>query len=163
MNDFLGLYRNLTDDIRDCEKQHTDLKKCVECCFHVCEIACLQLKRAKPAAFETEEEKIDFYKNIQPLFTGYVEFYSILYSAELFAPDTIADHPRFWKEELGRSIQFLERHRDFCEYLDSGDRSLDREYFADRPDVATEQDTLLAQIRGRQRYIAYLRERFPGL
>ncbi len=164
MNDFLGLYRNLESGIRNCEEQHEDLKKCIECCFHLCEIASADTTLAAAAGFKTEEEEIDFFKNIKPLFTGYVEFYSILYSAELFVPEDAEDALRFRAEELNRSLLFLDKHQDFCDYLHRGDTSLDREYFLQRPDgVAAEKNILLAQIRGRQRYIVYLRERFPGL
>lgn len=164
MNDLLGLYRDLQRGIRNCEEQHEDLKKCIECCFHLCELASADVSRAVVAGFESEEQEIDFFKRIKPLFTGYGEFYSILYSAELFVPESAEDALQFRRDELSRSLQFLEKHRDLCDYLDAGETSLDREYFLQRSEGAgTEKDGLLAQIRGRQRYIIYLRERFPDL
>lgn len=163
MNDFLGVYRDLQSGIRDCEQQHRDLKKCIECCFHLCKLAIADVSRMIATGFGTEAEEIDFFRNIKPLFTGYMEFYSILYSAELFVPETAEDALQFRKEELNRSLQFLEKHKDFCDYLESGDTGCDREYFLQGDESEREKDVLLAQIRGRQRYVAYLRAYFPGL
>ena len=163
MNEFyLELYNSLITGIDECWKQHTDYKNCIECCFHISESTNLQIvQKIAAMKFENEDEEILFFKTIKPLFAGHVEFYSILYRAELFAPDSPEEKQAFRKEEMTRVLVFFEKHHEFYQYVRSGETHRDREYFLRSPGSSgTSQDVLLARIVDREKYMEYLRDKF---
>ena len=57
--------------------------------------------------FPSDKDEIDFYKNVKPLFKSQLDYYNLVYHAELFKPMTNLVE---MKEFLGqRAIQKLDR------------------------------------------------------
>lgn len=124
------LYRQMLTDLERCwQAELTDLEK-IEKCFRIA-IKCWYRLRDEFAgkAFATKEAEIDFFKNIKPLFTGRIEFYTIAYKSILFKPEENPRLKAFWKEELKRLQLFRKNNEEFIDYYKSGDTSLDEQYF----------------------------------
>jgi hypothetical protein len=156
---FHELYEKLLTGIADIEKDHPDLKEQIEMCFHLCERIRRQVdEMLQSTRFESEEEEIFFLKTVKPPFTTLVEFYSILYRAELFIPDLPSEQHEFWNYEMQRARLFLDRHDEFFRYLKSGDTSHDRRYFLrkDATDSAVEYEELIAKLFAREKYVGYI-------
>ena len=80
--------------------------------------------------FSGESSEIQFFKEVKPLFTGYIEYYTYRYHAVLFQPEEdMFEQKRFWKMEEKKIQRFYENNREFCVYMKSGDTSRDKEYF----------------------------------
>lgn len=161
MNEFYReLYDNLVRGVEECEKKHTDFRQHIECCFHVCESASLLVdKQLLSAGFKDEEDEIVFFKHIRPKFTSLVEFYSIVYRAELFLPETHADRIEFWKNELQRAELFLDAHRDLHEYIKDEETFRDQEFFLRSANGNSFQGDLIGQTTARELYIELLHKK----
>jgi hypothetical protein len=80
--------------------------------------------------FLNDEEEIWFFKIIKPKFTALIEYYTLVYHAELFMPSLKEDDTHtFWKKEKEKIKKFYRQHTEFCEYYKSGDTSMDYIYF----------------------------------
>lgn len=159
---FRKLYENLLNGIEEKERNHPDLKKQIEACFHLSETIFREVdKNLASIVFETEGEEISFFKCIKPRFTTLVEFYSILYRAELFIPDTWPEQLEFWNYELQRAHLFLIRHEDILEYIRNGDTTNDKKYFLRNSPNKTcaLHDELLAKLFAREKYVDYINTR----
>lgn len=153
------LYDNLVKGIEACEKKNTDFKQHIECCFHVCEGANLQVeKQLASTNFENEEEEIIFFKYIRPKFTSLVEFYSIVYRAELFLPERPVDKAEFWKSELQRAQAFLNDHKELSDYMSADETFQDREFFLKSSTHSFHGD-LVGKIAAWQMYAEMLRKK----
>lgn len=165
MNSFFSeLYDRLLSEIGQCEQESADPSSYIECCFHRCERACMEIDNVISSTdFQSSAEEIEFFRNVKPRFTGLTEFYSILYRTELFAPESEKDRQEFLPLELERVQQFFEKNAEFVDYLRSGDTSRDAIYFVRTGPHATEcsMDAMLAKIAGRERYKIYLEQK-PG-
>lgn len=162
MNDFSReLYDTLVIGIGECEKNHTEFRRHIECCFHICESIVLELNKKIAATKFSPAEEIIFFKSIKPKFTCLVEFYSIVYRAELFVPEGKSEKQEYWDFEMKRAQQFLSKHQDFHNYMREGQTFRDEEYFHRKSenDSSASQDILLAQIMAHEMYIDLLRRR----
>jgi hypothetical protein len=84
----------------------------------------------KENQFADEEEEIWFFKSMKPKFTSLIEYYTLVYHAELFMPVTEEENvPAFWKKENDKVNNFYRQHAAFREYYKSGQTHLDRAYF----------------------------------
>ena len=161
MNDFYRqLYENLVQGIDECEKQHTDFRQHIECCFHICE-STNQLvdKQLASATFRSEEEEIIFFKHIRPKFSSLVEFYSIIYRAELFLPEGQNAKMQFWKNELQRAENFFDFNKEFYQYIKDGETFRDKEYFLRSSEESAGANSLIAQITARELYVELLKKK----
>jgi hypothetical protein len=80
--------------------------------------------------FADEAEEIWFFKFLKPKFTSLIEYYTMVYHAELFMPVTEEENaPAFWKKENEKASNFYRQHAAFCEYYKSGATHMDRAYF----------------------------------
>jgi hypothetical protein len=159
---FRDLHDQLLKGIDDCEKTHTEFRKHIECCFHICERMNLLVdKRLEVTTFPTEEEEILFYKKDKPQFTSLVVFYSTIYRAELFEPETAIEKLDFWKSELLRATQFLEDNREFIEYMKSGSTVKDKIFFLPSLHSEFNYQHLLAKIKANEMYIELISRKIP--
>lgn len=86
--------------------------------------------KVKKDKFANEEEEIWFFKTMKPKFTSLIEYYTMVYHAELFMPVTEEENASaFWKKEKDKANNFYRLHAAFCEYYKSGDTHFDRNYF----------------------------------
>jgi len=87
-------------------------------------------KEVKSHDFTSTEEEVRFFKEIKPLFTSYIEYYTYCYHALLFMPaGNLLELKRFWKWEMRKIERFRENNREFCQYIRQGDTYKDTEYF----------------------------------
>jgi hypothetical protein len=82
--------------------------------------------------FDTDQEEIDFFRNIKPSFTSVIEYYNVLNEALLYAPANATLNWAYWNKELGRYKRFCDRHKAFIDYYESGSWRNDPEYFLTR-------------------------------
>jgi hypothetical protein len=114
---------------------HTDAgrpeSKKVEACFKS-SLECWGKvrKEVKRHDFDNTADEIRFFKEVKPLFTSYIEYYTYCYHALLFMPaGDLPELKRFWKWEMRKIERFREKNREFCEYIRQGDTYKDNEYF----------------------------------
>lgn len=171
------LYRQMLSDLEKCwQAEVTDLEK-IEKCFRIA-IKCWYRLRDGFAGhtFESMEAEIDFFKNVKPLFTGRIEFYTIAYKSVLFKPEENQSRLKaFWKEELKKQQLFRKVNIDFINYYKSGDTSLDSQYFLQVKDAAplnqqevgaelrSSHDHLVAAICAQDLYHKYVLEQLKDL
>jgi len=87
-------------------------------------------KTVKKHDFNNTEEEIRFFKEVKPLFTSFIEYYTYCYHALLFMPShDLQELKRFWKWEMRKIERFRENNREFCQYIRQGDTYKDAEYF----------------------------------
>ena len=89
-----------------------------------------ELIRIEPFSGETEE--INFFKNIKPKFTCYIEYFVILNEALLFIQENVPDKITHWEQEANRYKRFCDRNRNFIRYFEGRGRDLDSNYFLER-------------------------------
>lgn len=137
----IHLYELLQTDLSLCRKKGMATLKEIECCFQMSmrywailkyDVICYE--------FTTRQEEIRFFKKIKPLFTGEIEYYSLLYHAELFRVDTVKeDQLKFLERESRRLEKFIEENEDFYKDYKNGSQANDPCFFVRSP-VATEED-----------------------
>jgi hypothetical protein len=168
-----ALYKDLQASLQACQQQAVQ-QRVVECCFLASEKSSLQLKDLITThLFGSVEEEIFFFRKIKPAFTSEVEYYSLLYHAELFKPTgNPAEVREFWLREKKRMEKFIEKYKDFYLYYTQGDTDKDGQYFlrsAGDPDASgegnlpdperestTSYDELVASILALERYVLYV-------
>jgi hypothetical protein len=120
------------------QKELNELKTCcnneilfVEQCFNIA-IHYWNKIKTYPVSFTfiQPEEEINFFKNIKPLFTAVIEYYTLHYQAILFKP-TNDRHQLivYWTHELKRVDLYFSKHRDFYHYYLTGQTNKDSDYF----------------------------------
>jgi hypothetical protein len=109
-------------DRTEMERIEACFKSSLECWTSVCEHA--------QKGFSEESSEIHFFKEVKPVFTGYIEYYTYRYHAVLFQPEEdMLEWKRFWRWEQKKIERFYENNREFCVYMESGDTSRDHEFF----------------------------------
>jgi hypothetical protein len=80
--------------------------------------------------FKSEAEEIRFFKEVKPLFSGSLLFWSRLFQLQLHQPVGGRGIIRkYWKSELHYLSRLFEQHIGFYEYLRSMDTDMDELYF----------------------------------
>jgi len=86
--------------------------------------------------FTREEEEINFFKNIKPLFIAVIEYYTLHYQAVLFKPvNDKAQLILYWTHELKRAELFFNRHSEFYHYYLTGQTNKDSDYFTRKASI----------------------------
>lgn len=101
--------------------------------------------------FADDKAEIDFFKNVKPRFTCYIEYYVLLSQALISAPvagltETTKKVLDFWKEEEKRCQRFFDKNKLFIEYYESGGESLDEAYFLRRNNTIDVKTVSLAPV-----------------
>ena len=153
----------------------------IECCFQMATRywAILKYDLIKHE-FGSRDEEVRFFKEIKPLFTGEIEYYSLLYHAELFLVDTVKeDQLMFLERQSQRLEKFSQEHDEFYACYKSGCTAHDRDWFVrtredqesingnkgyDREEKATSShDHLVASLLALERYHDYVTRLLAGL
>lgn len=136
----LDLFQSMQKDITICRQKGFDEEKEIECCYQVCNKYWRQLSQLCAVHhFKNEEEEIDFFKNIKPLFTSEIEYYNLRYHAQLFRPLIGADElEKFWLRESLRLQRFMENNREFYRYYSKQQTCNDCFYFLRKNNELTE-------------------------
>ncbi|HSZ85760.1 MAG TPA: RteC domain-containing protein [Puia sp.] len=173
---FLALYEEFIRDLKIILNKNTDDKEKMEFCFRCGIDHWNKLKeKIKQEGFASEEEEINFFKNIKPRFTGEIEYYTQRYHAILFLPlgDT-QSQINFWEGELGRLNKFFGSYHEFFNYIHSKKTDRDHRYFlrsnSDGSNIAhanvfdmdqqtaTSHDWLLTNMIGYEKYKKFVLE-----
>lgn len=110
--------------------------KMVESCFWIGIDYWEKLKKMT-GGFRNEIAEINFFRNIKPQFTSYIEYFAILCEALLFTPLEKAEFISYWEEEIKRCTRFYNRHHNFIMYYEGGNHYMDNIYFL-RKDIGSE-------------------------
>jgi len=170
----------MLEDLENCRKKNLVFIAEVECCFHICERYWARLRNeVVHYVFEDEKEEIDFFKIIKPKFTSEVEYYSLLYHAELFKPvDGSSEIMNFWNRETKRFEKFVGANRKFYEYYKNGSTRKDKIFFTrsnnslsnfpaasdDLEEKAnSSHDWLIASLLALEKYTKYVKKRISDL
>lgn len=145
-----SLYRDMLQDIERCQQLDHPEKDNAESCFWIAKNYWDKLKEiVKLKGFKDDSEEIEFFREVKPQFTVYIEYFIILSEALQFEPSMIVASDRlykgdtkearqlsivagivdYWELEGERYKRFCNRHSDFISYYDSGDRFKDSQYF----------------------------------
>jgi hypothetical protein len=102
----------------------------VQNAFTICNIAWNEVKdKLKGHRFSKEEQEIEFFKKIKPLFTSKIEYYCLIYHGLLFEPDEHSMAIEFWRRERGRLQKFRTDHKDFIACYQNEVCLMNRHYF----------------------------------
>lgn len=177
----IKLFHSMGQDIQICKNKGFDEEKEIECCFQVCSKYWNEVRIVlSNYEFKTDTEEIDFFKNIKPLFTSEIEYYNLLYHAQLFKPPFDEEElQKFWQREFIRMERFIENHQAFYQYILNNDTSLDAIYYLRQNldgsvvvnagvdeihnKTSTTQDALLAQYFALKRYSVYVQNQIENI
>ena len=81
------------------------------------------------SGFANENDEINFFRNVKPTFTCFIEFFVTASEALWFVENKAGCAAIFWKEEIEKYSRFCKKYYSFIEYFDSGDQEYDHEYF----------------------------------
>jgi hypothetical protein len=178
---FQSIYRQLQADTDLCRQRDMPELERIECCFRTASGCWGNMREAlNHYRFTTEEEEIDFFRNIKPLFTSQIEFYTLVYQAILFKPqEDLLKIAAFWAGESARLHRFCENKEAFIAYYKSGDTGLDSQYFlrhnnkascSSAPRVydknhhfSTSHDWLVAALIAQEMYHAYTMDKLKEM
>lgn len=125
------LYHNMVSEIYSSQQPELSPAGRITMCFKICMDHWGRLKELmKDYSFADDEEEIWFFKVIKPKFTALIEYYTLVYHAELFMPSLTEDNTHaFWRKEKEKINRFYLQQEAFCEYYKSGDTCMDYIYF----------------------------------
>jgi len=135
---FEELYKKFLADIEESKLPCRTEKEQVEQCFWTSKKYWDHLKdHIRNNGFESEATEIDFFRNVKPAFTSYIEYYVLLSEALHSVPKSSPTDPKeivvnYWKHELDRSLRFNEKSKVFIQYYHSDSNDMDDYYFLRR-------------------------------
>ena len=125
------LYQELLSELYQCRRLELAPSSRIAFCFKISVDYWNRLRQfAGEQGFQSETDEIWFFKNIKPKFTALIEYYTLVYNAELFMPRLrLEDAQAFWNKEADKVKNFYGQHADFCAYYKSGCTECDHLYF----------------------------------
>lgn len=125
------LYQELLSEIYQCRRLDLTPSSRIAFCFKISVDYWNKLRQyIREHDFPGEADEIRFFKTIKPKFTALIEYYTLVYNAELFMPRLrTEDMHAFWKKEAEKVKNFYGQHSDFCSYYKSGCTESDRKFF----------------------------------
>ena len=176
------LFWEMRKDIEHCRKKDLGPLCELECCFQMAERYWAKLRQEVSShEFSTVADEVEFFKTIKPKFTSEVDYYSLLYHAELFRRDVqdTVELTKFWTREKHRLKRFRLENEEFFDYYKAGRTDMDEEYFVRRNSdlsnfpkarvydleekAATSHDPLVSMIIALERYIQFIEEEMKVL
>ena len=154
------LYEEMLNEIGVKVARQSYFPEWVEYYFSVCVQASTSLlKMRQHYPFTDEQEEIGFFKTLESQFGGLVEYFTLIYSAELFIPEDPTKRMEYWNRELGKAWNFLMKYEKF--YL-SYKRGLTEDAVNDMADLGSN-GSLAAMIIAREKYMEYIQEKLTSL
>jgi hypothetical protein len=174
------IYRQLQQELAQCEKKNLSFHKEIECCFLIANKYWNRVKeKLNTYEFATEEKEIEFFKLLKPKFTSGIEYYCFVYHATLFAPTDFDAAFIFWSREHKRLQKFQEDNKDFLLCFEGSEMEMTPYYFLrkyflcenipglkmyDAGAIAiTNGDPLAATLLALRRYIPYVEKKMATL
>ncbi len=131
----------------------------VEHGFRISAQAARQLQKILDTyTFTNGQEEHWFFKTLQPQFTGLVEYFRLIYTAELFVSVDPAKGTEYWNRELGKTWQFLMKYESFYLGYKKGQVPNDPAYNNDLLSYSN----LAAMIVAREKYMEYIQQKLVG-
>jgi hypothetical protein len=159
-NECLQLYQEMLNETGIKDPRQSYFPKWVEHHFRVCVVANMRLqKMIENYSFADEQEERWFFKTLKPQFSGLVEYFTLVYTAELFIPEDPARRMEYWNRELGKTWKFLMKHEEF--YL-AYKRGLTQETPDDKR-TSGSYGNLAAMIIAREKYMEYIQGKLTEL
>ena len=85
-NASLILYESMIGEMNECLSRIEDIRMAIECCFNVGQSYSAQIqKMLEDYKFSSDKDEIDFYKTVKPLFKSQLDYYNLVYHAELLS------------------------------------------------------------------------------
>jgi hypothetical protein len=120
----------MLQDIERCMQLELPERENAESCFWIANNYWDKLKEVmKRKPFRDESEEIEFFRNVKPQFTCYIEYFVILSEALMFIPAERLCAVDYWEDELKRFKRFCDKNYEFVIYYESGKRYHDSIYF----------------------------------
>src|SRR5579863_9872145 len=162
--EWIILYDAMIREIRTLKSEPGDPKIKIETCFSIAQQCWSQIQQSvEENPFESKKEEIEYYKEIKPLFKSEIEYYNLVYHAEIFKPLTIpGEMKEFWIKEQQKLNRFIQDHEQFYTYYKNGSTSCDEMYFL-TPDQNVYYDDLIAQLLALERYNAYTQNELSNI
>ena len=160
----LILYKSMIGEMNDCLARNEEIRAAIECCFNVGQSYSAQIqKMLEDYKFPSGKDEIYFYKSVKPLFKSQLDYYNLVYHAELFKPTTNpGEMKEFWVKEHQKLDRFILDHTDFYDYYKKGATNLDEQYFL-TPDQTVYYDDLIAELLALERYNQYTQNELSKL
>ncbi len=123
-------------------------------------------------------EEIEFFKNVKPEFTGYIEYFVLLSESLMFVPTDFESQKKYWTDEAKRFNRFYIKHKAFIQYYEDGNSNLDTLYFLRRnyylqnnqpliydieKEFSTTYDMLVGNYLAHKKYFDFVNERLRKL
>ena len=166
------IYLNMLTEIDKCWQTCKADKEKAENCFWMAHHYCNRIKElASTNGFSSDQEEIDFFRDVKPRFTCFLDFYVILSESLMFVPKEPQPALDFWNEESKRFERFCHKNHLFISYFESGCTHLDDEYFLRRnirpellsvsqsdgnKDYCTNYDMILGNYLAQKKYLEYI-------
>ena len=174
--EFRRLYKEMLQDIHRCMQLELSERERVDGCFWIARNYWDKLKAIlKMRGFKDENDEIDFFRNVKPRFTCYIEYYVILTEALVCVPISKDAAVSYWKEEVNRVKRFCDKHSDFIIYYQCKRRHSDAIYFLRKnnratvvtlpavydadPEYGTSHDSIIRTFLAYDMYAKYVRKR----
>jgi|HubBroStandDraft_6_1064221.scaffolds.fasta_scaffold389734_2 hypothetical protein len=163
------LYQSLQGEIVTCTKSGKDNKYEIECCFNISLKYWTEIQMGiDQENFDSTSEEIDYYKTVKPLFKSQIEYYNLIYQAELLRPKKSPELKEFWIKEQERLIKFIHENQEFYSYCKSWSTLLDEEYFlstgfTDDLGNSLYFDNFIVLILAFERYMDYIQKELSCL
>lgn len=159
-NECMQLYQEMLNDTALQAPLPSDFPAWVEHCFRVSVLAGIRLqKMIENYSFTDEREKDWVLATLKPQFGGWVEYFTLVYTAELFVSEDLAQKIEYWSRELGKTWNFLMKHEGF--YLSYKGRLLHEA--PDDKRTAGSKNNLAAMIMAREKYMEYIQDKLTEL
>ena len=133
----------------------------------------------KKRGFKDDKDEIDFFRNVKPRFTSYIEYMMLLREALYSVPAEINNATDYWTKEIDRFKLFYNNNIDFIVYYGRKDWHYNSIYFLRRnnksdnsksahpydadPEYCTSHDPIIASYLAHKMYAKYARKKLWAL
>lgn len=129
-NYYEQLYLDMLAEIDNNLQLNLPEKEKAEKCFWISRNFARQLKKIiNENEFENEEKEINFFRNVKPKFTSYIEYFLLINEALLFVPVQQDAAIAFWELEKDKLRTLQRKYDPFFSYYEGNEHSSDETYF----------------------------------
>ena len=136
--EFRNLHNDMLKDLEKAMKLELPERGKVESCFWIAHNYWNKLKEfLNRRSFKDDHDEIEFFRNVKPRFTSYIEYMVLLSQALTCIPTEKDAEISYWKEEVERFKRFQQRNLEFVIYYECKRRHYDSIYFLRKNNKAT--------------------------
>jgi hypothetical protein len=159
---WLKHYEALLNELETCKNHQPFAMAEIECSFNLAQKFWSRVQAdLENHDFISRDEEIEFYKEIKPLFKSQIEYYNLLYQAEILKPtENTAELKEFWAREQMKLDKFINENAVFYAYYQSAATHRDYEYFLtavqdDDSRIRVYADDLIATLLALEKFSIY--------